>query len=84
METVLSPHTGYLRQINARMIGETAVELGGGHAKKGDPIDHAVGIIVHHKVGNRTTTGQPLFTIHANDNNRKKRLRKSIVCSQME
>ena len=78
VETVLSPHTGYLRQINARMIGETAVELGG-RAKKGDLIDHAVGIIVHHKVGNRTTTGQPLFTIHANDNNRLKEAREKVL-----
>jgi pyrimidine-nucleoside phosphorylase len=34
---------------------------------KGDPIDHSVGIVVHHKVGDRVETGQPLFTIHAHD-----------------
>jgi pyrimidine-nucleoside phosphorylase len=48
-------------------VGETSVDLGGGRAKKGDPIDHAVGIIVLHKVGDYLKAGDPLFTIHAND-----------------
>ncbi len=34
--------------------------------KKGDPVDHAVGIIVHHKVGDYVIAGEPLFTIYAN------------------
>jgi pyrimidine-nucleoside phosphorylase len=67
IEEVQAPRSGYLRQINARIIGETAVELGGGRAQKGDPIDYAVGIIVHHKVGDFIEGDQTLFTIHAND-----------------
>ncbi len=49
------------------MIGEAAVILGAGRAKKGDPIDHAVGLLVHHKVGDPVQAGDPLFTIYAND-----------------
>jgi pyrimidine-nucleoside phosphorylase len=45
----------------------TSVELVAGRTKKGDPIDYAVGLIVHHKVGDAVNTGEPLFTIHAND-----------------
>jgi pyrimidine-nucleoside phosphorylase len=41
--------------------------LGAGRVKKGDPIDHAVGVIAHRKVGDRVEAGQPLFTVHAND-----------------
>ena len=41
--------------------------LGAGRAKKGDPVDHAVGFVVHHKVGDQVEKGQPLFTVHAND-----------------
>jgi pyrimidine-nucleoside phosphorylase len=59
--------SGNLAQIHARIVGETAVNLGAGRAKKGDPIDHAVGIIIHHKVGDIIEKGEPLFTIHAND-----------------
>jgi pyrimidine-nucleoside phosphorylase len=63
---ILAEKSGYLAQVNARTVGEAAVVLGGGRAKKSDVIDHAVGIIVHHKVGDRVEAGKPLFTIHAN------------------
>jgi pyrimidine-nucleoside phosphorylase len=66
VESVATPRSGYLRQVHARIIGETVVELGGGRAKKGDPIDHAVGVMVHHKVGDFVEAGAPLFTIYAN------------------
>lgn len=67
VEPLLASQSGYLRVINARTVGETSVLLGGGRAKKGDPIDYGVGVIVHHKVGDFVETGQPLFTLHAND-----------------
>ena len=67
IETVNAPRGGSLSQIHARLIGEAAVALGAGRAKKGDPIDHAVGFIIHHKVGDIIKAGEPLFTIHANE-----------------
>lgn len=66
IETVESPYSGSISQIHARIVGEAAVELGAGRAKKGDPIDHAVGFIIHHKVGDIVKVGDPLFTVHAN------------------
>ena len=67
VETVPASRAGYLLGINAREVGETSVELGAGRARKEDPIDHAVGIEIHHKVGDYVQAGEPLFTIHAND-----------------
>ena len=67
IETVPAPRSGYLAEINAREIGLTSVDLGAGRDKKDDPIDHAVGLVVHHKVGERVKRGGPLFTVHAND-----------------
>ncbi|MDZ4159767.1 MAG: thymidine phosphorylase, partial [Anaerolineaceae bacterium] len=67
VETILAPRSGYLAFIHAREIGETAVALGAGRARKEDKIDHGVGIIIHHKVGDRVEQGERLFTIHAND-----------------
>jgi pyrimidine-nucleoside phosphorylase len=43
------------------------VALGAGRAKKSDPIDHAVGFVIHTKVGDKVGKGDPLFTIHANN-----------------
>ncbi len=65
IETVPSPQAGYLATVDARAVGEAVVALGGGRAKKGDAIDHAVGVVVHHKVGDRVRKGEPLFTVHA-------------------
>jgi pyrimidine-nucleoside phosphorylase len=67
IKDVVSPQSGYLCEINARQAGETAVLLGGGRERKGDPIDYTVGVVVHHKVGDEIKAGDLLFTIHAND-----------------
>jgi pyrimidine-nucleoside phosphorylase len=65
-EDILAEMTGYLSQVDARLVGEASVMLGAGRAKKGDPVDHAVGIMVHRKVGDYVERGQPLFTLYAN------------------
>ncbi len=67
VEVVKAGQSGYLSRVHARMIGEAAVALGAGRARKDDPVDHTVGIIIHRKVGERLERGEPLFTIHAND-----------------
>ena len=70
IRTILSPQTGYLKEINARVVGETAVFLGAGRAMKGDEIDLAVGVEVKNKVGDLVEAGEPLFVIHTNQENR--------------
>jgi len=86
IESVLSPHSGYLSGVHAREVGETAVDLGAGRGRKGDPIDPAVGILIHHKVGDFVEKSQPLFTIHANNEEKlaqaKERLLKAHTWSQ--
>jgi pyrimidine-nucleoside phosphorylase len=67
IKTIPAPRRGYLSRVDARLVGEAVVALGGGRAKKGDPIDYAVGVIVHHKVGDKLEIGQPLYTVHASD-----------------
>lgn len=66
IETVSSPRSGYIEKLNARTVGETAVTLGAGRARKGDEIDLAVGIEIRNKVGDFVESGDPLFVIHAN------------------
>jgi pyrimidine-nucleoside phosphorylase len=67
IQDIESPCSGYLAEVNAREAGETAVLLGGGRERKSDPIDYTVGVIVHHKVGDKVKAGEVLFTIHANN-----------------
>jgi pyrimidine-nucleoside phosphorylase len=79
IETIPAPRGGYLRQINARIVGETAVLLGAGREKKGDPIDHAVGIEIFHNVGDRIEEGQPLFAVHANEEGKLQEARQRLL-----
>jgi pyrimidine-nucleoside phosphorylase len=67
IQVVNAPRSGYLEQVRARAVGEASVALGAGRVKKGDPVDHAVGFVIHHKVGDKVREGEPLFTVHAND-----------------
>jgi len=81
VEVVMSPRNGYVSEVQARSIGEAAVTLGAGRAKKSDPVDHAVGFIIHHKVGDQVEAGEPLFTIHANDEGKLAEVREIVLAA---
>jgi thymidine phosphorylase len=59
--------SGVVQRCHALAIGEAAARLGAGRANKGDPVDHAVGIVVHRKQGDPVSAGEPLATVHARD-----------------
>ncbi len=66
-ETLYAEENGYAAEVNALKVAQATLELGAGRARKTDPIDPAVGVVVHKKVGDRVAKGDPLFTVHAND-----------------
>lgn len=78
METVEAQESGHIAAVSALTIAQAAFELGAGREKKGDPIDLAVGVQVHVNVGDSTSKGQPLATIHANDESKLERSRSLI------
>jgi pyrimidine-nucleoside phosphorylase len=67
IEPVYAPRAGYVAGVQAAELGLIVMQLGGGRERKGDPIDHSVGLMVYAKVGDRVAAGEPLLTIHAND-----------------
>lgn len=79
IEEIESPRSGYLKGIDARIVGEASVDLGAGRAKKGDEIDHAVGIVICHKVGDKVNKGETLFTLHANDKDKLEAARERLI-----
>lgn len=79
VEPIPAPTDGYLQRVNAAQVGMAVVDLGGGREKKGDPIDHSVGVIVHYKVGDRVQKGTPLCTIHASDRVRLERAKVRLL-----
>jgi pyrimidine-nucleoside phosphorylase len=62
---VAAPKGGWVSWVDAREVAEAVVALGGGRARKGDPIDHSVGVVVEKKVGDRVKKGEKLFSVHA-------------------
>ena len=69
---VKADHSGFVSQVHARTIGEIAVDLGAGRAKKTDSIDLAVGILVHKKVGEQVNKNDVLFTLLSNNSEKTK------------
>jgi pyrimidine-nucleoside phosphorylase len=57
--------SGTLVGVEAEALGRASADLGAGRRKKGDPIDPAVGIVFHPKVGDAIESGQALGEIHA-------------------
>ncbi len=64
---LLASQTGYVTRLDAREVGYTVVDLGGGRARKGDPIDPAVGVVLaeNAKIGGYVRAGEPLLWVHA-------------------
>ncbi len=60
-----APRAGWIRSLNALEIGLAALQLGAGRAVKGQPIDHSVGIVLQHKIGDWVDAGEPLCTLHS-------------------
>jgi len=79
VEQITAAESGYITKIHAGNVGESAVLLGGGRAKKGDPIDHAVGLIVHNEVGDFIQKGQQVIAIHANDQRKLDEAREHLI-----
>lgn len=60
-----APSDGIVLDLDARLAGELSISLGAGRLKKGDRLDHRVGLVLHRRNGERVTRGEPLFTVHA-------------------
>jgi pyrimidine-nucleoside phosphorylase len=67
---VVSPRSGYVGAIQCELVGTACVILGGGREKKEDSVDPAVGIVLHKKVADQVSAGEPLCTIHYNSESR--------------
>jgi len=76
--TVSSRGSGYLASLQCEQVGTACVILGGGRERKEDSVDPAVGIVLHKKVGDKVSTGEPLATIYYNAEIRADRAKKLL------
>ncbi len=63
--TLAAEKSGFVAEAHAGKIGLASVRLGAGRAKKGDPIDPAVGIVLGVKVGDKVKKEDSLCEIYA-------------------
>ena len=64
---VVSENVGFVQKIKAEEIGKAAMIIGAGRATKEDVIDHAVGIKILKKVGEKVEKGEKIAEIYYND-----------------
>jgi pyrimidine-nucleoside phosphorylase len=76
-----SPKNGYVASMQCEQIGTACVVLGGGRERKEDSVDPAVGIVLHKKVRDAVSAGEPLATIHYNSETRAESARQLLEAS---
>ena len=79
--TLSSSRSGYLSSLQCEQVGTACVILGGGRERKEDSVDPAVGIVLHKKVGDAVSIGEPLATVHYNEEALAHRARELLVKS---
>lgn len=63
---IVAERDGIVTKIAADEMGIASMRLGGGRSAKDDQLDYAVGLVLHHKVGDKVRQGEPLVTVHSN------------------
>ena len=61
---LLARNEGYIKDIDALVIGKASMRLGAGRETKLDNIDMSAGIYLHKKCGDYVIKGEPLLTLY--------------------
>lgn len=64
---VKAPDGGFISRLDAGQIGRAAFHLGAGRAARNDSVDHAAGIVLRKKTGERVAKGESVAELHAGD-----------------
>ena len=59
-----APASGWISAYDTVAIGQVSVLLGAGRSRKEDTIDHAAGIVLQRRVGDRIEKAEPLAVLH--------------------
>ena len=71
--TVTADVDGYLAELDALSVGVASWRLGAGRARRQDPVQFGAGIALHAVKGDKVRAGQPLFSLHTDDEYRFER-----------
>ncbi|MCP1386767.1 thymidine phosphorylase [Corynebacterium sp. TA-R-1] len=76
--TVTADADGYLSELDALAVGVASWRLGAGRARKEDAVQFGAGIELHAVRGDKVAAGQPLFTLHSDEEDRFARALESL------
>ena len=65
-QAVCADRSGFIQRIDAFAVGRAAMHLGAGRESLNDVIDHAVGVELLKKCGDKAEAGEPLAIMHYN------------------
>ncbi len=78
-QVVTAPRDGVIEKMDALGVGIAAWRLGAGRASLDDVIAHGAGIEIHAKQGDRVRAGEPVLTMHADDETRFARAHEALA-----
>ncbi|MAI69722.1 MAG: thymidine phosphorylase [Rhodopirellula sp.] len=61
---ITAESAGWIAGYDCQTLGRAVVSMGGGRRKRGDQLDHAVGLKVHRRIGDAVEKGDPLLTLY--------------------
>lgn len=61
---LVAQEAGVVQEVDAYRVGLALLALGGGRRRKGEPIDHGVGVYLLKKPGDRVEQGEPLALVY--------------------
>jgi thymidine phosphorylase len=74
-----APRSGFVSSLAARPVGHATMLLGAGRARMDSAIDHAVGVVLHKKTGDRVELDEPLCTLFVNDESQLEQASRMIL-----
>ncbi|MFI5036364.1 MAG: thymidine phosphorylase [Acidimicrobiales bacterium] len=78
-DTILATRSGVVQSVDALAVGVAAWRLGAGRARKEDPVSAAAGVLTLVRPGDAVERGQPLFELHADDDQHLERGRDAVA-----
>ncbi len=64
---ITAPAAGFVQSIDALGVGRAVLALGGGRERKGEAIDHGVGVEVLKKPGDAVQAGETVIRVYHRD-----------------
>lgn len=76
---IRAPMEGYIRRLDALLVGTSSMLLGAGRTLHKDKIDYSAGIILNKKIGDYTKQGEPIAIFHYNDDSHLKDAEEAFI-----